>query len=159
MPTNAERSWTDAQTALLRDLWDGDKPCSVIAATINHETGSRFSRNAIIGRVHRLGLPRRVSVKRLPPKPHKPRERRIRLERVRPLEPVEALMPPAEFLGVAWEVAVDDGGCMYPEGEGKHMLFCGQPRRDDSTYCPAHHRLCWVRPNVPSGKLNIWRAA
>lgn len=158
MSMNPESMWTEQQTAMLRDLWETELPCSRIAGEINRETRSKFSRNAIIGKVYRLGLTKRVRVEREPPPP-KPRGPGIFPDRFKVAEPVESMMPPPDFLGVLWEVAVDDGGCMYPEGEGKHMLFCGQPRRDDSSFCKHHHQLCWVKARVPAANLNIWRAA
>jgi GcrA cell cycle regulator len=40
------------------------------------------------------------------------------------------------------ELAVGD--CRYPYGgdaEGEAITFCGHPKREDSSYCPAHFHL------------------
>jgi GcrA cell cycle regulator len=46
--------WTMRQDAILRALWTAGEPAAKIADAINFK-----SRNAIIGRAHRLGLPKR----------------------------------------------------------------------------------------------------
>ena len=49
-------SWTDERVALLRKLWDEGLSASRIAA----ELAGGVTRNAVIGKVHRLGLSGRV---------------------------------------------------------------------------------------------------
>ena len=69
-------------------------------------------------------------------------------------------LPPPEFLGVPWIEAVDSKGCMYPEGDGPNMLFCGQPRKDESSYCPGHSAICWIRlTGKRTVKWKLWGAA
>ncbi|MFD0934327.1 GcrA family cell cycle regulator, partial [Methylobacterium trifolii] len=48
-------SWTDERVALLRRLWEDGQSASKIAAQLGGVT-----RNAVIGKVHRLGLSGRV---------------------------------------------------------------------------------------------------
>ncbi len=45
-------SWTDERVELLRQLWLDGKSASQISAAI----GGGLTRNAVIGKVHRLGL-------------------------------------------------------------------------------------------------------
>ncbi|MDD3445196.1 MAG: GcrA family cell cycle regulator, partial [Zavarzinia sp.] len=49
-------SWTDERIATLRDLWEQGLSASQIAARLGNIT-----RNAVIGKVHRLGLSGRPS--------------------------------------------------------------------------------------------------
>ena len=49
--------WTDEQVELLKTLWDEKKPASEIAQML----GDNISRNAVIGKAHRIGLPGRPS--------------------------------------------------------------------------------------------------
>ena len=49
-------TWTDDRTATLKQLWAGGDTASVIALKLGEVT-----RNAVIGKVHRLGLPKRMS--------------------------------------------------------------------------------------------------
>lgn len=46
--------WTPKQDAILRAMWTAGEPCGKIADAIHFK-----SRNAIIGRAHRLGLEKR----------------------------------------------------------------------------------------------------
>lgn len=53
-------SWTDDQTDKLKALWQDGMSGAQIAEIINREFAEAgYSRNAIIGRIHRLGLPTR----------------------------------------------------------------------------------------------------
>lgn len=154
MPVAAERAWTDEQIELLKAQWKTTNSCNWIAGEINRLTGSNFTRNAIIGKVHRMGLSKRV-IERQPsqPKPKKPRNRRIRPAR----RVVVDLFPdvvPVDFLGVPF-VETTNETCMYPEGDGAHMLFCGQPRKDESSYCPVHHAICHQKPTGPT--IRYWK--
>ena len=46
--------WTEAEDATLKQMYEQEYSCSQIAGRLSGKT-----RNAVIGRVHRLGLPRR----------------------------------------------------------------------------------------------------
>lgn len=43
------------------------------------------------------------------------------------------------------------GGCQYIEGDPLELLrrkidpYCGKPRKDGSSYCAEHHKICWLR--------------
>ena len=50
-------SWTDERIEMLRGLWEGGSTASQIAEKL----GNIFSRNAVIGKAHRLGLKARPS--------------------------------------------------------------------------------------------------
>lgn len=51
--------WTDERTQSLRLKWKEGLSASQIARDLSEDGGPSLSRNAIIGRAHRLGLPRR----------------------------------------------------------------------------------------------------
>jgi hypothetical protein len=40
---------------------------------------------------------------------------------------------------------LDPNGCRYPFGN-RDITFCDKPQQDGSSYCPAHHAICWVKP-------------
>ena len=70
-----DNSWTDERLAQLRKLWDDGLSISQIGDALG------VSRNAIAGKVHRMGLPKRpspisktVSEVKKPPKPKAPAE-------------------------------------------------------------------------------------
>jgi len=65
--------WTDERTELLRKLWSGKLSASQIAAELGRRFGIPFTRNAVIGRVHRLKLEKRgklpAQVRKRSPRP------------------------------------------------------------------------------------------
>ena len=63
--------WTDERIELLRALWADGMSCSRIAG----ELGGGISRNAVIGKVHRLKLPARAIFSRSPSYERKTRTR------------------------------------------------------------------------------------
>lgn len=111
--------WTDERVQLVTSYWAAG--CS--AAEIAEKLGD-VSRSAVMGKVSRLGLPKRETILR---------------QRV-PISVAEIA-----FKGIPF-VETTDSTCMYPEGDGGSMLFCGQPRQDESSYCQAHHALCHQKP-------------
>ena len=150
--------WDNELTERLRSLWaesDEHGPlysCSQIAKMLG-----AVSRNAVIGKARRIGLPHRMrggEERQRNSSARKPRQVRY----VPLVDLFEDAPPPVDFIGVTF-IETTDATCMYPEGDGAHMLFCGQPRKDESNYCPGHSAICWVKPRIPAQKLNIWRAA
>lgn len=67
--TDAGVTWTDERVELLAKLWNEGLSASRIAA----EIGGGVTRNAVIGKVHRLGLSGRTKAQAAaPPRPRKP---------------------------------------------------------------------------------------
>lgn len=148
-------NWTDLAVAELKTRWAAGETCTEIALNM----GGCLTRNAVIGKVTRLGLKKRRDSHLYTPKPKRKRaERTIRRNGggyvpvvVAPLldeepdtsslEEIEASPPPATFLGIAL-LDLKPNHCRYPRGEGAAILFCGQPKRDDASYCTACHRRC-----------------
>lgn len=50
--------WTDPQIAMLEELWGHGASASQVATKINTVFGTHYTRSAIIGRIHRMGLQR-----------------------------------------------------------------------------------------------------
>lgn len=57
---------------------------------------------------------------------------------------------PYQFLGITF-ADLQDGHCRYPQGEGRNILYCGQPQMTESPYCSVCHKICYVEPR----KLNL----
>lgn len=156
-------AWTDARIELLRQLNDKG-PNSWIAKEINNATGSTFSRNAIIGKRTRMGLMQTVSFNK--PKTESRRgkhsARILRSDFKRgPSRPADfgtlfdiANAPlPADFLSIPFE-KLDASVCHYPRGDGP-FVYCGQPVKEGSSYCPYCHSLCYQRPQPPSDRRDL----
>lgn len=161
MPANQNTTpWTADRLALLKSLCEFPCSASWLADKINQETGSTFTRNAIIGKIGRSGI---VKLDANPEDPNRPKKTRKPRNRIRPERNVvdlfEEMLPPPDFLGITFSETTNKT-CMYPEGQGSEMLFCGQPRKDESSYCPGHHAICWTKPTGKrTAKWKLWGVA
>jgi GcrA cell cycle regulator len=97
--------WTDTLQAQLRELWEQGLTASQIAAELS------VTRNAVIGKAHRLGLSGRAS-------------------------PIQRSKAPKLTL-----VALKERMCRWPIGHpgDPDFYFCGGEVRPNSSYCPEHH--------------------
>ena len=147
--------WTDERITVLRADYAEGYSCAQIAARI----GDGISRNAVIGKVHRLGLEKPLIVKK-PARETRPRKQSSRQRHIPGTNRFyEAVSNPAEIKLRCVEITprnvtlidLEPGDCRYPYGgdiEGESITFCGHPKQDGSQYCTPHHHLCWVAPIV-----------
>lgn len=119
--------WTPTRISILIALWNEGLTTSVMGARLG------ITKNAVVGKVHRLGLPKRGSPIRQKPKP----AQIINLEALRP------------------------GQCCWPEGEpGKEdFRFCGEPAQPDKPYCAHHCERAYVKNPRDSNKKAARKAA
>lgn len=71
-------AWTEERVDLLKKTWPEGLPASAMAARLNKLAGTRLSRCAVIGKVHRMGIectrpPKPVKAPRAPPRPYRRR--------------------------------------------------------------------------------------
>ena len=121
--------WTEERISRLKKLWTEGKSASQIAATFGDIT-----RNAVIGKVHRLGLSSRPSpIRRQPAAP-------------RPVQ-VQAQAPVAQR-----QARIGEKQCHWPIGHpgeaGFH--FCGGPAEPDRPYCAAHCAMAYRKSDSPA---------
>ncbi len=140
------RFWTDEMDQQLRLLYDKGLSCSMIANEMDWD----LTRNAIIGRVHRLKLDPRGAgrhprvEKQRPPRVlpgHVPNFRIIGA-RVRLTPMVQAAEPLLCAEVTPRNLALMDlqtNDCRYPTTEDSPFLFCGL--KAVGSYCAAHERL------------------
>jgi GcrA cell cycle regulator len=139
-------SWTPERENQLRELWNAGLSASRIAAEIGSTT-----RNAVIGKAHRLGLSGRATRKggggnksgmRLVSRVSSPRVPRAQI-RPRYVEPVER-----SATAVSLE-ELTDKHCKWPLGDPRtrEFHFCGGARAEGMAYCEYH---CAVAYQVPS---------
>jgi GcrA cell cycle regulator len=128
-------AWPGALIDRLKTLWNENR---LTASQMAERLG--ISRNAVLGKANRLGLPTHKA-KSAKPAP-KPIPKAKKLPPVLPI--VDEPAPPAElqFVGVSLlELGPHD--CRYPQGDAVPYRFCGQPKREGSSYCPYHHALSY----------------
>lgn len=146
-------SWTDERVALLKRLWGEGKTAAEIAKLIGGVT-----RNAVIGKAHRLKLSGRVSpiqengegvaVARAP---RKTAETRVaRPAKVTSRDMIAAVMMPKveeDFcIGEGVQlVDLKERMCRWPVGDPKEegFKFCGDKTSEGMTYCDHHCRMAY----------------
>jgi GcrA cell cycle regulator len=147
-------SWTDERVATLKKLWLDGLSASQIAKQLGGVT-----RNAVIGKVHRLGLSGRAAPSQparpvfkapRPPRPAAPPPAPRRVA-----EPVAAHSAPAvteprpmvyreEEPGSATVLTLGAHMCKWPIGDPSTdaFTFCGR-RSSDGPYCNEHARVAY----------------
>lgn len=150
-----DAAWNDATISNLRTLWaEGHS-----TAEIGRKLG--FSKNAIVGKAHRLNLPARPSPIRRGGSPRAPRPRRARGPSLPPLAcmqhvatpsrctaeeppPVIASRPPTTQLRPA---RLGTNHCCWPLGEPgtPGFRYCDEPNEEGRPYCPEHCARAYVR--------------
>lgn len=144
-------AWTEDRVAVLTKLWAEGLSASQIAAQLGGVT-----RNAVIGKVHRLGLsgrakPSRPTARRVnkTPKarvktaavPKKPKPAKVAVKPVvqaPPAPPLEAKpLPNGEFATI---LTIRDHMCKWPIGDptASDFRFCGRKIKAGEPYCEAH---------------------
>ena len=108
--------WTPLRVSVLIALWQEGLATSEIGRRLG------VTKNAVIGKVHRLGLTKRQS----------------------PIRKFEEKTLPADIINLEKLTA---GMCSWPSGEpgteGFH--FCGRPSAPDKPYCAGHCAQAYVK--------------
>ena len=147
-------SWTDDRVATLSKLWADGLSASQIAAELGGVT-----RNAVIGKVHRLGLsgrakPANTSARKLKSPTRsgnsynsRPRALRTTNGRATPSMPAR---PAIEDIPVPECKKIDlvdltEKTCKWPHGDPStdDFHFCGNTPKEDAPYCEYHCRLAY----------------
>lgn len=117
--------WTPKRVSALIALWNEGLSTSEIGNRLN------VTKNAVVGKVHRLGLPKRGS-------------------------PIKQKPKPAEIIDLA---SLRPGMCSWPEGEPgtDEFHFCGEKTVDGKPYCQEHCQRAYVK-NPKDGRRST-RAA
>ena len=151
--------WTDERVELLKKLWTDGLSASQIAAELGGIT-----RNAVIGKVHRLGLSGRAkSPTSAAPRPRKPRPPgMMRLARpamrgntaLAPMyeqdveaepEMVENIIPIGQRCTL---LELNEEKCHWPVGDPGQpdFYFCGGKTNTGTPYCGYHGRVAYQPP-------------
>ena len=142
--------WTNDKTALLEKLWCKDSLTATQCAAI-----LRTTRDAVIGKVHRMKYPKRKAQKFKPAPALAPKlkpatkQTGTAARKAREAPPPDMFTPDAATLAVgAWAalpgtapVALEflaSDGCRWPIGDSAPFLFCACKAMTGSSYCAAH---------------------
>ncbi len=150
-------TWTDERVMRLRELWAQGLSASQIAAQIGG-----ISRNAVIGKAHRLGLEGRPSPIRSGGPRTKPRPR-IKPTMPQPAAPRPAPglsgvtvkrreIPPEPALQIPTATKATNGpgsghDCAWPIGNPGEtdFHFCDRPAVEGRPYCAHHCAMAYIR--------------
>ena len=148
--------WSSERIDQLRSLWQEGLSASQIAVSLGGIT-----RNAVIGKAHRLGLMGRPSpIKNRPTGVVRQRPvRRPRIEAPAPRIVAPPPQPPRRVEKVAQPIEVEDGPgatiltltdriCKWPIGDPRHadFHFCGKASSEGLPYCAEHARRAYQPP-------------
>jgi len=150
-------TWSDDRVELLKKLWEGGLSASQIAAELGNVT-----RNAVIGKVHRLGLSGRAKT----PSSAAPRQRKARpaAQMMRVSRPVsrgntalahafdlemepdpiafDNVVPMSQRLSL---LELNEATCHWPIGDpaSSEFYFCGGKALNSLPYCAHHSRIAY----------------
>jgi GcrA cell cycle regulator len=154
-------TWSDDRVEQLKKLWEAGLSASQIAAELGNVT-----RNAVIGKVHRLGLSGRAkSPSSAAPRQRKPRPAQQMMRVARPvtrgntalahafeveLEPdpvaFDNVVPMSQRLSL---LELSEATCHWPVGDpsSPDFFFCGGKSLAGLPYCAQHSRIAY-QPTV-----------
>lgn len=113
-------AWTEERTKLLKKLWQSGKTTVEIGRMLG------ISKNAVVGKAHRLGLPTR-------PSPIK-------------TEKKEAIKEKPKKIGHVTLMDLKLSSCRWPIGDPKEdsFHFCGAQTTTGKPYCPEHCKVAYT---------------
>ena len=149
--------WDDENVTKLRELWDQGLPTAQIGKLLG------FTKNAVVGKAHRIGLERRPSpIRRTAVKPDRKKARspvmpKLNFESSDPQEILNLQNKEVNSnkLHSSFQPSVksllgtnNKRGCEWPEGDpdepGFH--FCEKERFEDKPYCLEHCAVAYIIP-------------
>jgi len=131
-------SWTDERVALLKQLWGEGKTAAEIAKVL----GDGITRNAVIGKAHRLKLSSRLS----PIQQNTVKKPKSDSAPPRLAKPMVRL---PEFKGREVKmIELDSRSCRWPNGDPQeeNFSFCGMEAVAGLPYCDEHCRAAYQVP-------------
>lgn len=154
-------SWTDERVNQLTQMWGEGKTAAEIAKLLGG-----VSRNAVIGKAHRLKLSGRVSpiqqnntrpeITQRPPANEVRQSRPVAKERIVAAPVLDAIFreETIEIKGIKL-TELRESTCRWPVGDPKEadFKFCGCHASEGMTYCNHHSRLAYQVST--RGKLKV----
>ena len=142
-------SWDEAKVQKLKELWGkGGKTASQIAEIIGG-----ISRNAVIGKAHRLNLSAKIKTRAVASNKDfetSMQEKDTKVKRGRRSK-FKSLIIEKDFEpeNPKQLEELEDGVCRYPIGHPneKNFYFCGRTSLKDFSYCKLHLLYCYVEKN------------
>lgn len=169
-------TWTEERTALLEEMWRAGKTGSQIVEAL----GGNVTRNAVIGKAHRLGLNQHADARATTPRRKKQNAANNRIRRItmaahspttqnaikaaggrsawiaKHLQAEPDMgpkpLPPqrSEVVGRKGILDLEETDCRYPVGDRAPYLFCGEPKVEGQPYCARCCQISFTTPKPAS---------
>ncbi len=139
--------WTDERIAALRKMWLEGMSASQVARQLGG-----VSRNAVIGKVHRIGLAGRDAPSRPRSLGGRPSTRlrtkmapAIRASAKRTVRPTEDVAVTFDVEPSATILTLNEHACRWPIGDPdtSGFGFCGRVRSGHGSYCAGHSQVAF----------------
>ncbi|MBI04208.1 MAG: hypothetical protein CMI96_00140 [Pelagibacteraceae bacterium] len=141
--------WNDDNVARLRELWEQGLPTAQIGKLLG------FTKNAVVGKAHRIGLERRPSpIRRTAVKPDRKKARspvmpKLNFENLteEKISSINESKTPKPFVKNIFTLS-PKRCCEWPKGHPDEIdfHFCGKERFEDKPYCLEHCAVAYVLP-------------
>ena len=141
--------WDDCNVSKLRELWDQGLPTAQIGKLLG------FTKNAVVGKAHRIGLERRPSpIRRTAVKPDRKKARSPIIPKLN-FETTKDEIKDKPLVQQNFQPIVKNlftkkvrRGCEWPEGhpDESDFKFCGKERFEEKPYCINHCAVAYVMP-------------
>ena len=129
-------SWTDEKVAKLRDLWGKGSTASQIAEILGG-----VSRNAVIGKAHRLNLSGKIIAKKSSNNKNIDKSKNLNFKKVRRGK-FKSIIIDKDFEpeNPKQLEELDENSCKWPIGHPneENFYFCGRTSLKDFSYCKLH---------------------
>ena len=129
-------SWTDEKVAKLKDLWGKGSTASQIAEILGG-----VSRNAVIGKAHRLNLSGKIIAKKSSNNKNIDKSKNLNFKKVRRGK-FKSILIDRDFEPESPKQLqeLDENSCKWPIGHPneENFYFCGRTSLKDFSYCKLH---------------------
>ncbi|PPR47962.1 MAG: hypothetical protein CFH19_00050 [Alphaproteobacteria bacterium MarineAlpha5_Bin9] len=147
--------WDENNVNKLKELWDQGLPTAQIGKLLG------FTKNAVVGKAHRIGLERRPSpIRRTAVKPDRKKARSpimpvLNFENNTSSETTNINKTFQPIMGNPFK-SPNKNGCEWPIGhpDEQNFHFCDKKKFNDKPYCLEHCAVAYVLPEKEE-ELNV----